>query len=137
MESGWGSGSVGVQVFDKDVWQLLLTEDYLEEAETLIAAAIGAESNPQVFTVELERSALKLVELRDDAEAIANRLVRLVAAVTALSRSSLEHFARLVEEIRLEDEDAEPDPELIRRSMVYLLNEYASALRELLPPAGE
>ena len=54
--------------------------------------------------------------------------------MTALSRSSLEHYARLGEWAKNPDadEDEEPDPENLRHSMTYLLTEYASALREWL-----
>lgn len=114
---------------DKDVWQLLLTEEYITEAELLISAAIGADVAPEVLTAELERSALTLAQDEDDAAAIADRMVRLVAAVTALSRASLEAFAVMAEWAKL-PKDEEPDPEEVRNSMLHLLNEYASALRD-------
>ena len=69
--------------------------------------------------------------VEDDAAAIADRLVRLVAAVTALSRYSLEQLAATVEWSKIPEEDA-PDPEAVRNTMLNLLNQYADGLRDQL-----
>lgn len=114
-----------------DVWQLLLTDEYITEAELLISAAIGADAEPEVLTTELQRSSLKLVQLKDDPAAIADRLVRLVAAVTVISRLSLEQLATTLEWVKV-DEDEDPDSDDVRSQMLRLLNEHVNAVREHL-----
>jgi hypothetical protein len=116
---------------EPDVWQHLLTADYVDEAEIIVVAAIGAGADPNVLITELARQAEKLVELQDDAQAIADRWVRLLAAVSAISLQAISFVAVNVAQVQdgLE-EDAEPDAEKVRAAAVQILANVTASVRE-------
>lgn len=115
------------------VWQKLLTEDYIAEAELILAAAVGADTNPDVLLQEMTRQSEKLIELKDDAEAIADRWVRLLAAVSALSLTMIRFMATNVAQVQDGlSEDEEPDPEKVRHAALVMLANCTSDVREWL-----
>lgn len=71
-----------------------------------------------------------------DSGKIADRMVRLIAAFAMLNGSSLETLATEVEISKLvvggAEDGTSPDPEAVRRTMLWLLDEYARNLREQL-----
>jgi len=116
-----------------DVWTQLLTKDYVDEAELIVAAGMSAEKNPQVLLGELTRQSEKLIELQDDAKAIADRWVRLVAALSALTLTSVGWVAATVAQVQDDlDDDEEPDQEKVRQAAVQILANCAASVREHL-----
>ena len=110
----------------ENVWKLIYEETAAQKAQNLIAAAFGADQDPSVLLAELEKVSIWLVE--GDGDAIAQRVVYFVSALTMFGRMGLDAFATVIAQAKPSVE--EPEPEDVRNIAFDLLSEYAAQLRE-------
>jgi hypothetical protein len=112
-----------------NVWALLLSghEDQIDRADTLVAAAIGADENPEIFT-ELLRETLDAIVTGSDA---ATKVLEFIAAQAGVTRGILGNMAELVheavEETGERDEGSVEDPR--RAYELNFLREGVDALK--------
>ena len=120
------------------VWRDLYDEEAVTKAQSVIAAAHGANTNPLVLVTELGKVTEWLMPLLPngevDSDTAAKRTLHFYAALTMLARMAVDQFATMVESAKIESEDEEwpePDPEAVRNTAFELLGQYADNLREL------
>ena len=114
-----------------DVWARLYEVEAFNLAENIFAASMGADVNHEVLLAEIQRLSDWVFETADAGNQ-AERFVHAVAALLILGRASLEQFAAAIEESKLGQEGGQPDPEAVRNTAMYLLNQYSGHMREQL-----
>jgi hypothetical protein len=116
-----------------NIWTRLLGghDDVVNLAENVVAAAIGADADPTIFTGEVEKCAEYVFGGGDDE--IGARTIRLAAAVAGISRGLTSSFGSFVVEVKEETGEAGPDDR--RSAELHFLSIAAGSLRDTI--AGE
>jgi hypothetical protein len=117
---------------DANVWTVLLRRypDAVDIANRVVAAAIGADTDPTVLTAEL-REAADLVLAGGDDE-IGPRLIALVTAFAGISRGLTSAFGSVVADVK--DESGEGGSDDARNAELHFLEVAVQSLRDTFDP---
>jgi hypothetical protein len=116
-----------------DVWRHLHETEAFLYAQRIVAASFAAATNPNALLDEIETLALWINEDTDDRGKVGRRISHSAAALSLLASSVFETFAYEIEKSKLTvagaSADVEPEPEAVRDTMLWLLDQHASRLR--------
>lgn len=116
-----------------DVWRHLHETEAFLYAQRIVAASFAAATNPNALLDEIETLALWINEDTDDRGKVGRRISHSAAALSLLASSVFETFAYEIEKSKLTvagaSDDVEPQPEAVRDTMLWLLDQHASRLR--------
>ncbi len=116
-----------------DVWGQLHESEAFLYAQRVVAAGFASETSPQGLLDELETLSEWINEDTDDRGKADRRIAESAAALSLLAASVFEAFAYEIEKAKLTvaagSDDAEPEREAVRDTMLWLLDQHASRLR--------
>jgi hypothetical protein len=116
-----------------DVWRHLHETEAFLYAQRIVAASFAAATNPNALLDEIETLALWINEDTNDRGKVGRRISHSAAALSLLASSVFETFAYEIEKSKLTvagaSDDVEPEPEAVRDTMLWLLDQHASRLR--------